>query len=326
MGMHTFGERINGERARVLALSALFTLLPATGPFAQALPTLKVVTLPSDTGAQGFYAQDKGFFKRAGLNVQITTMNPALIGASVASGTFDIGETDVPSVAAARQHGQDFVMIVPSAVFNSKLKASTGILVAGNSAIKSGRDLNGKIVAVSGLKNIGQVSVQAWIDKNGGDSSTVKFIQMPFSTMIPALEQGRVDAAQFSEPVLDEALAAGLRLLSVQPMYSAIANEFTISVWFCTNEFALAHPDIVRKYASVMAEAARWANTHQAESGQILTQWTKLPVSSTMPRVSYGEMLVASEIQPVVDVAAKYDAIHSSMRAKDMFAPMVPSR
>jgi len=35
-----------------------------------------------------------------------------------------------------------------------------------NSPIRSGKDLNGKVVAVNGLNNISSVSVQAWVDKN----------------------------------------------------------------------------------------------------------------------------------------------------------------
>lgn len=49
---------------------------------------------------------------------------------------------------------------------------TAGIVVGKNSAIVTGRDFTGKTVGVTGLLNIGQVTTEQWIDKNGGDSST----------------------------------------------------------------------------------------------------------------------------------------------------------
>ena len=55
---------------------------------------LNVVIIPTDSAAQAFYALDQGFFKAAGLDVHISTMNgsPAIIAAAV-SGAVDIGNS-----------------------------------------------------------------------------------------------------------------------------------------------------------------------------------------------------------------------------------------
>ena len=298
---------------------ALVILLGASAVVAQTPTVVRVLTVPTDTGAEAFYAQDKGFFARAGLNVEVTTMNNAGIAAALASGSYDIAESNVATVAAAHEHGQPFVMIAPSSMYSIKLRPTAGIVVAKNSPIKTARDFNGKTVAVSGLQTIGQISVQQWIDKNGGDSSTVKFVEMPFPAMIAAIDLGRVDATELAEPILDEALAHGQR--SLGPGYDAVADEFVIGAWICTSTYAAAHPDIVRRFADVMAETARWANTHQAESGQILAKWTKTQVAPTMPRVPYGERLNAALVQPIIDVTAKYHALRASIPAKDLLAP-----
>jgi len=39
-------------------------------------------------------------------------------------------------------------------------------------------DINGKTIAINGLKNINEIPTDAWIDNNGGDSKTLKFIEM----------------------------------------------------------------------------------------------------------------------------------------------------
>lgn len=305
--------------ARRWAFALVLALCCSAGARAQQTPTLRVAVLPADAGAQVFYAADEGLFKRAGLDVQVTVTNPAAIPPAVASGTYDIGHTNVATLAAAREHGEPFVMIAPSAVYSAALRPTAAIVVGKSSPLRTGRDFDGKIVAVNGLQNIGEVTTEAWIDKTGGDSSTVKFIEMPFDAMIPAIEQGRVDAGEFAEPALDEALARGQRIVS--PGYDAVAKEFVIGGWFCTSAFASAHPDLVRKFAQVMVETARWANAHQSETAPILAKWTKLQVSPAMPRVVYGDRLSAALIQPIIDVSVKYHALKAPMSATELFAP-----
>ena len=61
-------------------------------------------------------------------------------------------------------------------------------------------DLNGKTLAVAGLGSFAQYSAQYWIDKNGGDSKTVKFVEVSPPEMPAALEAHRVDAAAPFEP------------------------------------------------------------------------------------------------------------------------------
>lgn len=303
---------------RVL-VAAAFAGLVGSSVGAQTPVALRVATLASDSGAQVFYAQDMGFFKRAGLDVEITVMNPAPIPAAVESKTFDVAEINVATLAAAREHGQPFFLVAPSAIYSNKRRPTDGIVVAQDSPIKTARDFNGKTFGVNGLQNIGQVTTQQWIDKNGGDSSTVKFVEMSNSLMVTAIQQGRIDAGEMNEPTLDAALALGERTLGTG--YSAVADTFAIGGYFCTGEYAAAHPDIIRRFAAVMAETARWANTHQAESGSILAKWTKLTVAPTMPRVTYGERLSAAVVQPLIDVAAKYHLLRATIPATDLFAP-----
>lgn len=68
------------------------------------------------------------------------------------------------------------------------------LLVPTSSTLRGAKDFSGKTVAVNGLKNITQLSVQLWVDRNGGDSAAVKFLELPFAEMGAALEAGQADA------------------------------------------------------------------------------------------------------------------------------------
>ena len=303
---------------RLLAAAAALVITASAGS-ANTLVPVRVVTLASDGGAQAFYAQDKGFFNRGGLDATVTVMNSSVIAPAIVSGTFDIAQSTIATLAAAREHGQPFVLIAPSQLYSSKLRPTAGVVVAKESALKSARDFAGKVIAVSQLRGIAEVTTKAWIDKNGGDSTTVKFIEMPAAAMLPALHRGTVDAIQLGEPELNLALQGGDRSLSSG--YDAVADEMQLGAWYCTSAFAAAHPDVIRQFASVMAQTALWANAHQGESGQILAKWTKMVVDPAISRVMYGQRLEPALIQPLIDVSVRYKTLDATIPARDMIAP-----
>ncbi len=307
--------------AQALAAAFIGLLLLAAGTRspAQTLPTIRVATTSNDSGAGVYYAADMGFFKKAGLNVEIVSLNASgLMGASVVSGTLDIGETGVSVIAAGHERGLPFVLVAPAGMYSSKAPTSA-TLVAKNSSIKTGADLNGKTVGLRDINSPAYVGTRAWIDRNGGDSKTVRFVEIPDPATAAALAAGRIDAATIAEPDLENALRGpDARLLA--DSYNAIANEFLLGGYFTTKEYAAAHPEIIRAFASAMAETYRWANRNHAKTAEILEKYTKQRVLPTAPRVVYPERLTPSIIQPLIDAAAKYGALKASFPASELLA------
>ena len=163
---------------RPALLVALVVLMSATPHFAagQTAAPVRVAALPVDVGALSYFAQEQGFFKKHGLDVQIVTgTNGAAIAAAVAGGSMDIGDGNITTLALAHERGVPFVMVAPSGAYSSKAPTAA-LLVLRNSAIKSAKDLTGKIVAVSAARDISEVAVRSWMDKNGagGDSLEVR--------------------------------------------------------------------------------------------------------------------------------------------------------
>ena len=190
-------------------------------------------------------------------------------------------------------------------------------MVALNSPIKTAKDMNGKIFATNGLKNIGEFGPRAWIDKNGGDSSTVKFVEMPFPDMAGALAQGRIDAALMAEPTMTESKGT-TRFLS--NCYDGIGASYMIGAYFATTAWAAAHPDLVRKFQTAMRDTAIWADKNHAASAVILARESKMnpDIAAKMFRSVYPELLEASAIQPIIDVTAKYGGLPAAFPATDM--------
>jgi NitT/TauT family transport system substrate-binding protein len=284
---------------------------------AQTLPTLKIATIPNDSGAQVFYAEDMGFFKKVGLTVDVTTLNSgSIISAGVLSGTFDIGQSAIPSLATAHEKGLPFVVIAPSGLSTSD-HITSALVVPKDSPIHGPRDMAGKTVAVNALYTVTQFGPQAWVEKAGGDPAAMKFVELAFPEMPAAVAAHRVDAAQISEPFLEEALAQGARIVS--PGYGAISPKFVLAAWFSTSAFAKANPDAIKRFQSAIMEAGRWANTHHAESARILEKYQKAPVPPQMPRVEFPLSSDPSQMQPLIDAAARYHGLKATFPAADMF-------
>jgi len=310
-----------------LTAAFLALLLPLLGgPLtAQTMPHVRVAALAIDVGALSYFAQQQGFFKKHGLDVEIITgTNGAAIAAAVVGGAIDIGDSNTTSIATAHERGVPFVLISPSGAYSSK--GPTGaLLVAKNSPIKGPKDMAGKTIGVSGLRNISQVAPLAWLDKNGVSSDSVKFLEVPFSAMGAALAAGRVDAVMAEEPAMRGILESDTgRVLAT--VYDTVAPTWVEGGYFCTIDYAKAHPDIIKQFTDAMAEAAVWANANHAATAAMLADYAKTPVNPNVQRMYYPDRLHASELQPLIDASAKYGLLKAAFPAKDIIAPGVPAQ
>ena len=269
-----------------------------------------MAAIPIAGAAEPAIAKDLGIFAKAGLDVDIQFMQgSSAIAAAVLSNAVDIGFSAVDTLATAHRKGVQLVAIAPTSEYISALDArDAALVVPATSTVRQAKDLNGKTIGVNSMAGIAFLSTRAWIDQNGGDSSTVKFVEVPFSTMPVAIETARVDAVQVTEPFISGAQKSG-RILTYG-LNDAISKHFIISVWFTTPQWAAAHPDVVRRFAGAIREAAIWANqkSNAAKFIDILSRFTKLDpaVLATMLLPHYGEQLDAALLQPPIDLNAKY--------------------
>lgn len=292
---------------------------------AQTPETITIGLLPpSDISAEPFYAVAEGFFRKAGLDVTIEPVaNGSAIIAAVVSGHLDVAYSNMISLAIARGRGIETAILSPANlhVYNAP---TAGILAVNEaSAIMGAKDLNGRLVAVEGLNNIAQIATEAWIDKNGGNSKTVKFVEVTLSAMVAALTAGRVDAAVMNA-IYDTTAGKPddpLRRLC-SSTFDAIAPRFAPSVWFTTPRWVAAHKDATLAFIKGMHETAVWANKNRAASAAILAPYTRQTAAEiqSIGRVTYGGSMSPGLIQPTIDVAAKYGLIKASFPAGEMIA------
>jgi NitT/TauT family transport system substrate-binding protein len=304
------------SRSAVLAgLSAVALAAGSRGTARADNVTLQVGVAPADATGQIFYAQDRAMFKAAGIDVNLNILqNSAAMASAVASGAVDIAASSVAVVANANQRGLPLRFIGTGCIYSSNAAPTSELVVVKDAPFRIAADLNGKIVAVNGLKDITQITAQAWLDKSGADLSSIKFVEIPFGTMQLALTEGRVSAAVLAYPFLGRAKDQ-IRVFGNSE--GALADHFLVMGWISTDSWLQKNPDLAKRVVGVLAQAATWANSHPKESAQILGAYTKVQSEQieSMPRAIYDDhtRLNVNLVQPVIDAAVKYGAVARSM-------------
>jgi NitT/TauT family transport system substrate-binding protein len=208
-------------------------------------------------------------------------------------------------------------------VYDSKAPYAA-MIVKKDGPIHSARDLDGKTISSPALHDLIGTSNAAWIDQNGGDSSTLKAVELPASAVLPAIVDGRIDAGTLLEPALSNALDSGqVRILGAP--FDAYGKTFPISGWFATADYIAANRDLIVRFARVLRDANVYCNTHHAETAPLLADFAKVDLARVQhsTRVVFGDVLVLKEIQNVIDVSAKYKVMDKPFPASELVSPAV---
>jgi NitT/TauT family transport system substrate-binding protein len=296
---------------------ALLAMTLAQAP--AALTTIRVAAPAGDSVTPILYAEHEGLFRKAGLDVVVRRAGSgAAIAAGVAGGSIDIGSSNILSLVSAHVRGLNFVLVAPAALHIPSSPGS-GILVAPNSPIRSAKDLDGKTVSVPGLGDIGQVGISAWVDANGGDSSTLHFVEMPVSSVVAALDQGRIDAGDVVEPLMSQAIKSG-KARYLGDLIGGIASTVLESAFFTSEDYLEKNRGVVERFAKVVDGATEYTNKHQAQTVDLVADFTGADPNTVahMVRGINGTSLDPRYIQPTIDAAAKYKVIPAPFDARDL--------
>jgi NitT/TauT family transport system substrate-binding protein len=303
---------------RSMLAAAAAALVPVRGV---AQPALTPLAASPNTAADQvvfYYAQQSGIFARAGLDV---TAVPATSGSgsllAVVGGTANVGFSNTLSLAVAHSKGIPIVSVAPGGLYDTTAPIVRA-LVNADAPIHTARDLVGRTIAVAGLHDLLSLGAEAWLGQGGVTPDQVRFLEMPASAMLAALQSRRVDAMVVYQPFDVAAIAAGARVLA-KP-YDAIALMFQAGIWFASSTWADAHRDATLRFAAAMHESAVYVNAHFDELLPMVTAFTRIDVDTLRktPHPRFPPALSAALIQPVIDTAAKYHELPAAFRAQEM--------
>jgi NitT/TauT family transport system substrate-binding protein len=194
----------------MVVLTAAFMMLFALARHARAAtPGKLVVGHDLWIGYAGvFIAKDKGFFKDAGLEVELKPFsNPGDTLPALATGQIDIGLTTLQNLALLNGNGD--AKVVSIGLLDSSNGADAIVAKAG---IKDVAALKGKTVAAT-IGEVNHMLLLMGLQKAGLKESDIKLTSMSADDAGAAFVAGKVDAAVTWEPWVTKAKAAGGKII-----------------------------------------------------------------------------------------------------------------
>ena len=237
---------------RRLAVLALLMVTIAAAGCAPPDPATKLTVglgyIPSVQFAQFYRAQQRGYYRDAGLDVTFKNeIDPNLI-TLVGQGAVDIGIADGTSVIPAR--GQGIPIRYVATVY---AEFPSVVIATQESGIATPADLRGRTLGIPGRYGSSWIMLQALLASAGLSAADLDIREYPDFGQATALRQGQVDSAtgfRNNEPVQLRLAGVATNVLGIDqitplPGPGLIAGEATLA----------AKPDAVRAFVAATLRA-----------------------------------------------------------------------
>ena len=241
----------------IRAVAAALLALAALDPAAKAQSTITIGVVPSVPAAATYLAVEKGYFKDAGIAVDLQNIDSSSTAmALLASNQMQVVEGGVaPNYWNALASGLPVIMALERA--SSPLYHDVLIRKDLVGVLKTPADLKGRPVAEvspgsSALYEVGQVLAAAGLDLKDID---VKYI--PFTQMGVALANGAVDAAFEVPPFGATVIAQGqaVHWLDPEDYIKVLPSSFV--GYFANSDWIKANPDLAKRFFVALVKGGR---------------------------------------------------------------------
>lgn len=309
---------------KVLALGLVATLAialsgctdsdtPNTSPSDGALRHVRVAALPIAETAALWGGIKAGIFAKHGLDVQVLpAQGGALAIPALTNGDLDfaIGQPFGPFRADLQDLGIAIIGNYASSYASGD--DINAVLASKASGITRPRDLAGHKVSVNSLGAAGDVTIMESVAKDGGDPTTIKFVEVAFPDVPAQLAAGNIDAGWVPEPFVSQLKASGNTFV-VAPYQNTIPGLTTLTT-FTTTKLITEQPAVVNDFAAALKETLEWAKN--TTNNTALRQALKDNMSTLPPAVAdslklpdFGWTIDKANLQKLVDLALKYKVL-----------------
>jgi NitT/TauT family transport system substrate-binding protein len=273
---------IKGLKASRLVAVALLALLGELAPDPAAAQTKLVVAVPHavlfDTAVPIYIAQEKGFFRDAGLTVETVVVRGGgeNVQAAVSGSVQIVIGTGFFAVLSAFQKG------APVKVLASEMTGLPDLFwyTTGNAPHRKLEDLAGKRIAYSTAGASSHMAVLAVADqlKAKGLPAPQGVSLGGFPDALTALKTGQTDAAFGVPPLFFDQIEKGELRIVFRGDEIQKFNDVTIRVTFANADYLQKNPETVRAFFKAYQKALDFIFDNRQETVKI---WLKRGLKST---------------------------------------------
>ncbi len=267
-------------------------------------------------------AQEKGFFKKHGLEVALkpiplNSQNPAALEA----GEVDIAMPTASVMLQAVNGGLDQVA-VSGYTETIKTDSNFGIVVRPEANIKAPADFVGKKVGVPGLNAFLHVMFREWLTMKGVDWKKVEFVETVFPQMEGILKAGSVDAVVAIQPFMARIINTKTGEL-LSHFIRDMPAGMSITVFASTKAWANKNQDAIKAFRAGFDEGSAYAHAHPDEARATVAKFLKLPAPAVaavhIPK--FDSKLSESNLAPWVSIMKSQGMIRGDVSVKNIIVP-----
>jgi len=249
--------------------------------------TLKIGLMPDIDSIPFIIAEEKGFFKEEGVNVELQHFKSAMDrDSALQSGNLDGGVSDMLAAGFAKAGGFDVKM--------TSMTDGNYCLVAGTANnVQSIKDMKGQNISVSKNTIIEFVLDQMLMQNQMTEADINKTVIPQIPTRLEMLQNGKLDAAVLPEPMGSIAIKNGCHLIN-----SSEEMQINPGVMVFTNDSLQNKSEEIKAMYRAYNKAVEYLNnTPQEEYMDLVIEKAGLPPATkdalTMPK--YHEAALPSK-------------------------------
>jgi len=299
------------NRRSMLAVAATVAGLGLAGALAQpasAQEKIKLIWLPFSESLGAVIAEQKGFFKAEGIELETTKVPGAALALPILqAGRADIILSNTVSTLQALEQGMDATLLAPSAVVRRQPPDSTTAIMVLKGTAKSPRDLAGKRIAVNVVNSTAWLYAVGLLDKYGVSRDQVRFVEIGFPNMNAPLLNKQVDAISQVEPFNTILMGTG-KVEVIGWSYVETQPNADVTQYIALTSWVREHHGLAVKFARAVIKGSKVANSNEAETREINQKFTGLnPALKDKVKIPlFGEAVNGPELQKTADLMLKY--------------------
>ena len=306
------------SRRTVMGMLGVIVALGASSAAVNAEPTLlRVSLLPIYSVAPHFAAEKNGYFAAENIAVTTQSIQSGAVGIpGLMSGSFEILYTNTVSLLAAIERDIDVRIIAEATRVPKAPPEGLALMRRKGDKITSGKDLEGKTIAINSKFTLQWLTLSKWIRNTGGDVDKITYREIPTPSMMDALKNKQVDAAFLLDPYKMIAMEDPNLELVAWPSTSTIPGLAT-GVWVVSGKFADANPELVRGYTRAYMKGSEWVNDNFGKPAyyELVSGFSKMDVAtiSKMPAVPQEMKIDPNAINRIGDVMLEFGLLKTKV-------------
>ena len=314
----------------VLLGSGLVLLLKekTTDPAHHAWPTLRIGYLPLAAELPLFVAIEEGYFKRAGLQVELIRFASSNeIGNAATADQIDVLAGCASSVVFDIGHvsGKKHLLFVTNPYSNTPNHITDHLIVRKDSGISTLSDLKSKRIA-SFPGSVNRIFTSIILEKHGLARGSYTYIELLPKDWQQSLASGAIDAVSAVEPYATQIIKDGTGVSIFPGFYAELMPDVPLAGhWIAADFYSRVDKAQLAAFISAYDQAIQFCREHETEAKKYLVRYANVR-EDIVANVNLNQWKRLSEIDSVqiqafIDLLSDNKSLQSRVNFSDYLLP-----